>query len=82
MTIANTVSVASHDDDQYTVIWWHYSCVGLSSDTIPDNCWLCECCRPYEFEVSNRPTGKQMYVLPLFYFGSLNIEEGTIDYQP
>ncbi|XP_038062327.1 inhibitor of growth protein 1-like [Patiria miniata] len=41
----STMEMIACDDDQCTVVWWHYSCAGVCADTIPDT-WVCSRCLP------------------------------------
>ena len=42
----STAEMITCDDDQCAIIWWHYDCCGLSTETIPIYYWICERCRP------------------------------------
>ena len=34
------------DNKNCTFEWFHYSCVGLTADSIPDGSWFCDNCKP------------------------------------
>ncbi|XP_022107679.1 uncharacterized protein LOC110988470 isoform X2 [Acanthaster planci] len=42
----STTEMIACDDDQCTVVWWHYVCAGVSPSDIPDGSWICSRCRP------------------------------------
>ena len=41
----STMEMIVCDDDQCAVVWWHYSCAGVSADALPDT-WICNQCIP------------------------------------
>ena len=40
-----TTEMIACDNFQCDIAWFHYCCVGLTSDTMPEDSWFCERCR-------------------------------------
>ena len=41
-----TTEMIACDNDKCDIEWFHYECIGLSPETIPEDSWICDRCRP------------------------------------
>ena len=71
-----TTDMIACDESDCKIEWFHYECVGLTAQTVPEDSWICELCRAPNGKIfSNNFSLKNSDVCRIYYQNVYNFLE-------